>query len=428
MSDDNEHKTDANGADKEQAERRLIENAYGNRFYTLEALQDRIIAQFFEEMADRDDLLSALDTSKKQRQALRDAMDYIVATEYVVLTTNEKRRLLDTVQREIFHLGPLDAALKDEAITEISIASWYEISVRRGFGKLEPYANVFETYDHLEQLLPYVLAPLGVTISEEDPFLDVGVPVAGRQLRLSLSGPPLQRAYTGIIRLHPSKPLQFADLAASIPLAMQEMLQSIVEKGHGLLIVGEGGQGKTTLLANLLQFGPPNAVVLQRAGEIHPEMVPDGIENRVAVPREAPTTTVFEQMLGEVVQATPAMVLLDEIHGDEQRGLWPLLHTTAVPVVMTFRGRAVATRMYSALTMALRRSSPTVEQADIERVLLERLPFVAAMATPQPGIAPRLMSIGQWIRQGGQMQIEPLMQWQDTPEPVRTAATPRFEL
>ena len=421
--------SDNNGQNKQpdnSYRKRLIEDRFGERSYTLAALFEKAAQQFIDETQGRTDILAELDTRAKQRAAITATVDYIIATEYISLSWDEKRWVINETYKEIFRLGPLDAAISDDSVTEINITGPQDIHIRRGFGDLERYAPTFDTHNHFAQLLQSTLSPLGIDLSQSDPFLEVGLQLEGRLLRFSLIGPPISSFYTGLIRLHPTEPLQLN--ALHVPPIAVELLQKIVAGGHGLLIIGEGGMGKTTLLANLIQFTSGGGLI-QRAHEIHPDYLLDTLKDYTTIPLNASTTAAFEFGCNQALDDRMPTLFIDEIQGDEGGTFWRLLTESYGPqCILTFRGKANVSRLHSAINMAIRKTHRTLPQADINRALMDRLPFAAVLSPPTPKTAPRLIMLGQWAGSGADLTLEPLITWEVNAEPLRTDTPPCREL
>lgn len=417
-----------NGNSSEPIQNRLIENAYRNRTFSLDAVREQTIRQFLTETAGRDDLLAEYTDEKTRRQAIREAADYVLATEFLTLSIDEKRWLIEQAHNDIFHLGSLSKALQDPTLTEISISNWREVSVRHGFADLVPYDATFDTPDHFEQLLNYALVPLEMKVGN-DPFLEVGLMLANRIIRLSLTGPPVMPSYSGLIRLHPFTPLTFDSLNESYPPIVQDLLQTIIQRGYGFSVVGDGGMGKTTLLANLLQFAPENSAIVQRAAEVHPTLIPPTFKVFNSIPKQTNATVAFEDQIHAAVNAQPVMLFVDEIQGDEEHTFWPLLNETDIQLAITFRGRSNPRRLHSALGMAIRKADRAMPQETINQALLNRLPLVVLLSQPAIGVAPRIEAISQWALFGEAMGLEALLTWPpDQAEPERTDITPRLPL
>lgn len=410
---------------------RLVEDRFGNRRFTLDALREQAVTQFLEETFDRVDILSELDTPKKQRDAVTETADYVLAIENVWVTAEERRWIIDSVYRDIFRFGALDSALNDETITEISINKPREVFVRHEFGELVSFEEPFTNAAHLAQVLAYVLMPLGVRLEDSDPFLEIGLTISGRPMRISLVGPPMALHYSGQIRLHPSQPITLDVLQDHvIPTVALDLVKAIVSGGHGLLIVGEGSVGKTTLLANLLDFVADNkqAGLVQRASEIHPDRISEKMIDYTAIPKTEPATDIFERQINAALDAGVSALFIDEIHGDEGAAFWRVLtENNDLQCVVTFRGKANIPRLHSGISMAIRKTHRALPQEEIDQAFLERLPFVLVLSRPQSDGMPRMTLLGQWSQSSGEMNLEPLVTW-DEKEPTRTSLQPVREL
>lgn len=395
---------------------RMIEDSFGNRQYTLDALREKATQQFLEEISGRADILQELNTPTKQRDAIAETIDYVLAVQYVTVASVEKLWLIDRIYRDIFRLGPLDALLSDPTVTEISITGPTEVSVRHGFGELERWVGEFEDYDHLNLLIATALTPYGIDTS--NPTLETAIQLGGRAVRFSLMGPPIMPFYSGLLRLHPAEPLALDDLA--IPPIALDLLHKIIAGGYGLLIVGEGGMGKTTLLGHLLGYAQANSALVQRGHEIPPSLIPATMTDYTEMPKTEHPTAVFERRLHEALNQQPSAVFVDEIQGDEGGSFWRLV-TSGLQCVVTFRGKTNAARIHSALSMAIRKVHQTLAQPDIDTALQNALPFVMILSQVAPHTTPRIIQIGQWAADS--KSFETLIEW-ESEEPHRTDVVP----
>lgn len=381
----------------------IVPGRPGRPSYSLDALRERVERQFQDETADRADILLELDTEERRRDLLREITEYVLAVEAITLSAQDRRALIDAAYRHLFTFGPLDDYLHDDAVTEITVNGPHAIHVRRWMGALEPVGAVFDDRFALAGTLERILAGAGAVLSDDDPFLEVGVVLAGRAARISLVAPPISPDYSLEIRLHPRQPVRLKDLHGDLgmmPPQAAALLAAILDAGHGLLIVGDVGLGKTTLagalLANLVETSPDSApaiTVVERAAEM---ALPPAITRRVPVP---PTPDDAGQDFAATIQAaldeTPAWLAVDEIRGDESAAVWAALtHEDAPRYLWVFRGDPQPDRLRSAFGMVIRKQHPAVEQAAIHRALARHLPFVVALARVD-GL-PRLRAIAEW--------------------------------
>jgi pilus assembly protein CpaF len=391
----------------------IIPGRAGRPSYSLDALRERVETQFQEETANRPDILLDLDTEQKRRDLLEEIADYVLAVEAITLSAANRSALITSAYRSLFTFGPLDKVVSDDRVTEIAINGPHSIHARRGMGRPEPVQAAFEDRAHLRRTLERVLASAGAVLPDDNPFLEVGVVMMGRAARLSEVGPPISPDYSLEIRLHPAQPITLDALCSrfgALPTQAVELLRAVLDAGHGLLIVGDVGLGKTTLAGALAHLLPPDAhcIAVERAPEMH---LPPHVARRFPIP---PTPGDPGQDFVSAIQAAqdvaPDWLILDEIRGDESAAVWDALTREQPPRYMwVFRGDPQPDRLRSALSMVIRQQHPAVEQTAIHRALAGRLPFVAAFRITPDG--PRLHLFAEWAADddGAALTLEPLL-------------------
>jgi type IV secretory pathway ATPase VirB11/archaellum biosynthesis ATPase len=391
----------------------------GRPSYSVDALRETVERQFHAETADRADILHELDTEDKRRALLREIMEYVAALESISLTPHDQAALLDKAYRNLFGFGPLDTYLADDTVTEITINGPRRIHVRHHMGDLTRIDAAFDDRDQLASILARVLAPAGIALDEE-PFLETGLQLADRPARLTLVGPPINPQYNLELRLHPRHPHTLAALHTrfhAVPPQAADLLRAILGAGHGLLIVGTAGMGKTTLAGALAHHLPADQAVsaVERAREMH---LPDHITRRAVIPPGADDPGAdFATQIAAALNDAPAWLLLDEMRGDESAAAWDALTRANAPrYLWTFRGSSMTKRLYSALSVVFRKHHPALPQIDIDRALAHHLPFVAALKRVDG--APRLHLIAEWVLadQGADyvpLALRPLISEQD---------------
>jgi pilus assembly protein CpaF len=390
----------------------IVPGRAGRPSYSLEALRERVERQFQDETAHRADILRDLDSREKRREALIEVMDYVLAVEAVTLSERDKRSLINKAYRNLFSFGPLDDYLRDESITEITINGPYDIHVRHGMDQLVPVEAAFDDRVHLENMLRRALTAGGAAM--DSPFNEIGVRLEGRAARIVLIAPPVSPDYSLEIRLHPRAPITLGDLHA--PQAAT-LLTMILSAGHGLLIVGDVGLGKTTLAGALAPTLPADARIyaVERAAEM---FLPEHVARRVPVLAET-----FESAIQHALDENPDWLIVDEIRGDESAAIYAALVREDAPrYLWVFRGDSHPDRLRSALGMVIRKHSPAMDQQVIHRALARHLPFVAAFR--RIGGVPRLHLIAEWVQAGEDLELRPLMifqdgLWQDANQPSR---------
>jgi len=409
----------------------IIPGRPGRPSFSLDALRELVERQFAEETANRADILLELDDAEKRRALIAEIADYVLAVEAITLAPADRRRIVEQAYRNLFTFGPLEPLLQDERVTEIVIDGPYQVRARWGLGKLQATAITFDDAYHLEGVLQRALSTVGAALRPDSPFLELGVELMGRTARISVASPPVSAQYMLEVRLHPRQPLTLEALAERGALSVQviALLRAVVQGGHGLLIVGEAGTGKTTLAAALSHALPADAPALavERAAEMH---LPPHIAPRIPTP---PTPQAPAQPFGDALSAAlaeaPAWLLVDEVRGDDEAAaLWDALTRADPPrYLWTFRAPPQPERLKAALGMAIRRAAPAAPQAAINRALAERLPFVITLR--REGERARVETVAEWEarEEGEALALRPLLRAQGTGWAL-TGALPQHEL
>lgn len=397
----------------------ILPGRSGRPSFSLDALREQIEKQFHDETTNRPDILRELDTSDKRRALLTEIADYVLALDAITLSRNEKNVLLDHAYRYLFGFGPLDELIARADITEITVNGPFSVHIRRGAGKLEPAVERFDDHAQLVGTLERILASSGFTLSETQPFIEAGLVLAGRPARVSLIGPPVSPDYHVEIRLHPRQPLTLDDLYTrfhAVPPQAAVLLKAILAAGHGLLIVGEVGLGKTTLAGALANSLPTTSKVIavERAAEM---ALPPFIMRRAPAPPEPDHPgSDFAAELQSALDNTPDWLMIDEIRGDESAAVWDALTRPNAPhYLWVFRGDSQAARLRSAISMVIRKEVHAVDQQAINQAVLQHLPFVAALK--RMGDTPRLSYLAEWAQDesdpAGSLVLRPILAEQD---------------
>lgn len=377
----------------------IIPGRPGRPNFSLEALRERIEAQFEEETQDRADILLELDTEEKRREAVAEVADYVLAVEAMTIAAGDRRRLIDRAYRNLFTFGPLDDYVQDDMVTAIMVNGPHDIAVQWGMGKMDAVDVVFDDDAHLERVLGRVLATGGAVLRENDPFLEVSVVFDQRMARLSLVAPPVTPHHSLDIRLHPRQPVTLADLETRfqmVPAQAARLLTAILAAGYGMLIVGDVGLGKTTLAGALAHHLPENQIAraVERAQEMH--LPPAILRHHVQPPGPVDPASEFVDEIQAALDLVPDWLIVDEIRGDESTAVWHALNREDAPrYLWVFRGDSQADRLRSALGMVIRKSQPALDSSVIYAAIARHLPFVVAIKRVD-GV-PCLHQIAEWV-------------------------------
>jgi pilus assembly protein CpaF len=178
-----------------------------------------------------------------------------------VISDRERTRLTRLAQSELLGLGPLEALLADDSITEIMVNGPDQIWIERA-GKLFETDAHFASEEHVRRIIDRIISPLGRRCDETTPMVDARLPDGSRVHAiippLCLNGPTLT------IRKFSKVPLTASDLitrGATTPELM-EFLRACVLGRLNVIVAGGTGAGKTTLLNVLSSFIPEDERIL----------------------------------------------------------------------------------------------------------------------------------------------------------------------
>ncbi|MBN1287975.1 MAG: Flp pilus assembly complex ATPase component TadA [Anaerolineae bacterium] len=383
----------------------------GGRRVSFNALLEQIEAQFEAENAGRVDIFRAAQTVEARRALLIESANYVLANESIFLSRADKQRLIDAAYAGVFGFGPLAPYFDDESITQITIDGPDNVNARDGFGELARLPVWFEDTAHLRRTVERLLMVQGAQLIEWNFFVEIGVELHGRPVRLSIITPPVTPRLQVEMRLHPRQALTLDDLIARAMLT-EAAAQRITERlaaGNGMLIVGPAGAGKTTLLGALLGALPGPVTLVQRAAELRPLPEASITEMNTFPPGDDdPGWTMNERVEAILSGPPPDWLVLDEVRDDAGPAAWAALNAP-VQNVWVFRGHPQKPlRVVSALGMAVRRvpQAMGLDSAAINGLFAEQLPLVVSLSIRDG--APRVVGVGRFVlRTDGGLDLEP---------------------
>ena len=224
-------------------------------------LQDEVMTAF-------DTLLDLKDPSEL-RTKVEAMVERVVNTQGYAVTRDERSRLIDEMVGEVGGLGPLDALLIDETITEIMVNGPNHVYIERA-GKIQRVDSHFLNDEHVLRVIDRIITPLGRRIDASSPRVDARLPDGSRVNAviepLSLVGPVIT------VRKFPAKPVTVDDLIrfGTATPEMFEFLDACVRARLNVFVSGGTGSGKTTTLNVLSSFIPEDEriVTIEDAAEL----------------------------------------------------------------------------------------------------------------------------------------------------------------
>jgi pilus assembly protein CpaF len=280
-------------------------------------------------------LISKLDLEKlatvqpaRARQAVATLVSEIVIENKLPLSAAEKEKIQSDLLDEVFGLGPLEALLRDPAISDVLVNNKNLVYVERN-GILQKTDVVFRDDRHIMQIIDRIVSKVGRRVDESSPMVDARLPDGSRVNAiippLALDGPALS------IRRFGTGPLS-ADALVDLKTTSPEMLQILcaaVRARISILISGGTGAGKTTFLNMLSQYIPQgerlitieDAAELQLAQEnvVRLETRPPNVEGQGAIRQR--------QLLINSLRMRPDRIIIGEVRGEEAFDMLQAMNT-----------------------------------------------------------------------------------------------------
>jgi len=239
-----------------------------------------------------------------------------------------RQQLATEVLNEAVGLGPIEALLADDDITEVMVNKFDDIYVEKK-GKLTKSDVTFSSDDAVMTAIERIVSPLGRRIDESSPMVDARLKDGSRVNAiippLALRGPCLT------IRKFAQEKLVAQDLInfGAVDQKMMNFLETAVKNHKNIIISGGTGSGKTTTLNILSNFIPPTEriVTVEDAAElklVQPHLVslearPANLEGKGAVP--------IRDLVKNCLRMRPDRIVVGECRGGETLDMLQAMNT-----------------------------------------------------------------------------------------------------
>ncbi len=245
-------------------------------------------------------------------------VDRVIAANGFAVTRDERRRLIGEATADVEGLGPLDALLRDESITEVMVNGPNHIYIERG-GKVQRVDVAFLNDEHVLRIIDRIIAPLGRRIDQTSPRVDARLPDGSRVNAviepLSLVGPVIT------VRKFAARPFTVDDLIGfgTATAEMFEFLEACVAARLNIFVSGGTGSGKTTTLNVLSSFIPEGdrVITIEDAAEL--QLRQDHVVTLEARPPniEGEGEITTRDLLRNALHMRPDRIIVGECRGGE---------------------------------------------------------------------------------------------------------------
>jgi pilus assembly protein CpaF len=244
------------------------------------------------------------------------------------LSLYERETLIGDVLSELFGLGPLEALLRDSAISDILVNRYDQVYIERN-GLLEHTDVVFKDDRHLLRIIERIVSAVGRRIDESSPMVDARL-LDGSRVNAVIPPVALDGPVVSIRRFRTDR-LGAQDLVerGSLTQPMLDFLQAAVAARLNVIVSGGTGAGKTTMLNVLSSFisDKERIVTIEDAAElmlrqrhvVRMETRPANIEGRGAIKQR--------DLVINALRMRPDRIILGEIRGEEAVDMLQAMNT-----------------------------------------------------------------------------------------------------
>ncbi|MDR0631736.1 MAG: CpaF family protein [Holosporaceae bacterium] len=272
-----------------------------------------------EAMLSRINLASAFKLSSQELYAEIESFIFGFAQERrAQITKREQIAIARELVDDMIGLGPLEALLDDDAISDIVVNGPYQIYVeKKGTMQLAPVK--FRDDAHLLQISQRIAHRVGRRVDTSSPLCDARLPDGSR---VNIVVPPIALDGASIsIRKFSKKALDLSALAAHGALTedMVRVLQIASTCGLNIIVSGGTGSGKTTLLNALSQLIDPRERIvtcedaaelkLQQPHVVRLESRPPNIEGKGEI--------TIRDLVKNSLRMRPDRIVIGEVRGAE---------------------------------------------------------------------------------------------------------------
>lgn len=246
----------------------------------------------------------------------------------MLVTAQDRERMVDILFDEVIGLGPLEAPLRDPEITEIMVNRAEQIFVERR-GRIELTNLAFDDGASLRRVIDRIVSTIGRRVDESEPMCDARLKDGSRVNvvipPVAIYGPCLTIRKFGREVLTPERILASGGSSEAI----LEYLAAAVQTRLNVIVSGGTGSGKTTLLNVLSGFIPATEriVTCEDAAELRLRQVhvisleskPANVEGRGEI--------TIRDLVRNALRMRPDRIIVGEVRGGEALDMLQAMNT-----------------------------------------------------------------------------------------------------
>jgi pilus assembly protein CpaF len=301
------------------------------------------------------EVASKLQRAELARQ-LQAVIGEILVEQKIQLNQLEQRDLVTVLLDDMLGLGPLEALLADETISDIMVNGPKQVYIERR-GKLELTDVAFRDNGHVMSVATRIVTQVGRRIDESTPLVDARLADGSR---VNIIAPPLAIDGTAIsIRKFSKKTITLDSMAksGSISPEMGVILKIAARSRLNILISGGTGSGKTTTLnamSQMIDEGERICTIedaaelqLQQPHVVRLETRPPNLEGKGEI--------TMRDLVKNTLRMRPDRIILGEIRGAEALDMLQAMntgHDGSLCTIHANRPREALTRLENMVGMS----------------------------------------------------------------------------
>ncbi len=312
----------------------------------------------YEALMERIDLVAASQmASETLHREIEKFITDFTAESNVQINLKEQKQIATSLVDDMIGLGPLEAIIHDDSITDILVNGPQSVYIERK-GKLEKNSSIkFHDESHLQQIARRIASRVGRRIDESSPMVDARLADGSR---VNIIMPPLALDGTAIsIRKFSNVNITFDQMIKNENLSqsMSDFLKIVSAIRLNVLISGGTGSGKTTLLNAMSQLIDPHERIItiedsaelrfQQPHVVRLESRPPNIEGEGEI--------TIRELLRNSLRMRPDRIIVGEVRGDETIDMLQAMntgHDGSMSTIHANRPREALTRLENMLSMA----------------------------------------------------------------------------
>jgi pilus assembly protein CpaF len=302
--------------------------------------------------------LAALETASEKdlRSEIQEIANEALSARSIVLNREERAQLNQELYDEVIGLGPLEALLQDETISDILVNGPQQIFVERS-GKLQLSDVTFKDEKHLMRIIDKIVSAVGRRVDESTPYVDARL-LDGSRFNAMVPPIAIDGSLVSIRKFKKDK-LGIDDLVGfgAFTEEMAAYLQAAVATRLNIIVSGGTGSGKTTTLNALSSFidNSERILTIEDTAELQLQQVHVGRMETRPPNVEGKGEVNARDCIKNALRMRPDRIIVGETRGEEVIDMLQAMntgHDGSMTTIHANNARDAVSRLENMIAMA----------------------------------------------------------------------------